>query len=69
MAPGILLRGGIAAKCNRTTGVSSTGHLGETQQQRRQQVVHCDAAIVATDDIARAVHLNKVLKTASGQNK
>jgi hypothetical protein len=51
MAPETLPPGANGAQSCRMTGASRNAPLGETQQQCRQQVFHCDAAIVATENI------------------
>ena len=43
-------------------------HIG-TQQECRRQVVHRDAADVATSDMTQDAHLKVVRKTGSTQNK
>jgi hypothetical protein len=50
------------------TVASSNVPLGKTQQQRRHQLVHCDAAIVATENMTQYAHLKKVGKMGSSKN-
>jgi hypothetical protein len=69
MAPETLPPGAIGAESSRTTGASRNAPLGETQQQHRHQVVHCDAANVATEIMTQDAHLKKVRKTGSSKNK
>jgi len=42
---------------------------GETQQQRRHQLVHCDAAIVATNNKHQDTQFKIVCKAGSTKNK
>jgi len=69
MAPETLPPGAIGAESSRTTGASRNAPLGEIQQQRRQQLVHRDAAIVATHNMTQDPHLKKLRKTGSSKNK
>jgi len=69
MAPETLPPGVIGAESSRTTGASRNAPLGETQQQCRHQLVHRDAAIVATKNMTQDAHLKKVRKTANNKNK
>jgi Fe-S oxidoreductase len=69
MAPDTLPPGTIGTESRRTTGASRNAPLGETQQQRRHQLVHRDAAIVATENMTQDTHLKKVRKTGSSKNK
>jgi len=69
MAPGILQPGAIEAESSRTTGGSNDSPPGETQQQRRHQLVHRDAAIVATENRTQDAHVTIVCKTGSSRNK
>jgi hypothetical protein len=50
-------------------GASSKGPLAETQLQRRHQLVHREAAIVDTENMAQDAHLKKVRKTGSSNNR
>jgi len=68
MAPQPLQPGGIQSEPSRTTGASSNEPLAKTQQQRRHQLVHCDAAIAATENMAQDAHLKKVRKTGRRNN-
>jgi len=69
MAPETLQPGALGAESSRTTGAWSNTPPVETQQQRRHQLVHCDAAIVATENMAQDAHLKTVCKTGSNKNK
>jgi hypothetical protein len=51
------------------TGASRNAPLGETQQQRKHQLVHCEAAIVATEIMTQDAHLKKVHKPGSSKNE
>ena len=53
MAPDTPRRSVIQSESSRTTGSSSDARLAETQHQRGHQLVHRNAAIVATDNIAQ----------------
>jgi len=68
MAPSILPLGAIAAGSSRTTGAPRNAQLGDTQQQRRHQIVYSDAAIVGTENLSQDTHLKKVRKTGSSRN-
>jgi hypothetical protein len=68
MAPETLPPAEIGAESSRTTGASHNAPLGETQQQRRHQLVHRDAAIVATETITQDAHLKQVCKTGISMN-
>jgi len=59
----------IQSESSRTTGASSNAPLAETQQQRRHQLVHCDAATAATENIAQDTHLLMVHKTGCSNNR
>jgi len=63
MDPETLRPGAIGAKLSRTTGASPNVTPGETQEQCRHQLFHCDAAIVATQDVNLDTHLQTVRKT------
>ena len=69
MAPETLPPGAIGAESSWTTGDSRNAPLGETQQQRRHQLVHRDAAIVATENMTQDAHLKMGRKTESSKNK
>jgi len=68
MPPERLPPGAIEAESSRTTGASHNEPFGETQQQRTLQLVHHDAAIVATASMTLDAHLKKVHKTGSKMN-
>jgi len=59
----------IQSESSRTTGASSNEPLAETQQQRRHQLVHYDAAIAATKNMAQDAHLKIVRKTGRSNNR
>jgi len=59
----------IQSESSRTAGASSNTPLAETQLERRHQLVHHDAAIAATENMAQDVHLNKVRKTGRSNDK
>jgi len=69
MSPETLPPGVICAKSSWMTGASSNAPLGQTQQQWRHQVVHRDAAIVATEHMTQVEHLENVRKTGRSKNK
>jgi hypothetical protein len=62
MAPKTLPPGAIGAELSRTTGVSHKAPLGVTQLQGRDQLVHCDTAIVATENMRQEAHLKWYVK-------
>ena len=51
------------------TGASTIGPPGETLQQRRHQLVHRAAAIVATENVTLDAHIGIVCKSGSSNNK
>jgi hypothetical protein len=69
MAPQTPEPGVIQSKSSRTTGASSNAPLAETQLQRRHQLVHRDAAIAATRNMAQHVHVKTVRKTGRTNNR
>jgi hypothetical protein len=52
MAPETLPPGAIGAESSRTTGASRNASFDETQQQRRDQLVHRDTASVAPENLS-----------------
>jgi hypothetical protein len=50
-------------------GASSNAPLAETQLQPRHQLVHRDAAIAATENMAQDAHLKNVRKTGRINNR
>jgi len=68
MAPQTPQPGVSESQSSTTTGASWNGPLAETQQQRRQQGVNCDAAIAATENMTPDSHLQKVCKTRRSNN-
>jgi hypothetical protein len=68
MAPQTPQRGVIQSEWSQTTGASSNAPLAETQLQRRHQLVHRDAAIAATENMAQDAHFKKVRKTGRSNN-
>jgi hypothetical protein len=69
MAPQICQSGVIQSQLSRTMGASSNPPLAESQLQCRHQLVHRDAAIAATKNMAHDLHLNKVRKTGLNNNR
>jgi len=69
MAPQTPQHGLIESKSSRTAGASSNAPLVETQLHRRHQLVHRDAAIAATENMAQDAHLKKVRKTGCSNNR
>jgi len=69
MAPEILPQGAIEAESSQTIGASTNAPPGETQPQRGHQLVHRDAAIVATKNMTDDTHLKLVCKTGSSRSK
>jgi len=45
------------SESSETMGASSNASLEGTQQQCRHQIVHCEAAIVATENMTQDAHL------------
>jgi hypothetical protein len=60
--------GVIQSESSRTAGSSSNAPLDVTQLQRRHQLVHRDAAIAATENMAQDGHLKKLRKTGCRNN-
>jgi hypothetical protein len=60
--------GVIGADWSRMTGASRNAPPVKTPQQRRKQLVHHDAAIVATENIRQDEHLQNVRNTDSSKN-
>jgi len=50
-------------------GASSNAPLAEAQLQPRHQLVHRDAEIAATKNMAQDAHLKKVRKTGRSNNR
>jgi len=69
MAPEILQPGVIEAELSQMTGASNNAPPCETQQQPRHQLVHCDAAIVATNNMTHDARLKIVRKIRSSKNE
>jgi len=69
MATETIQPGAIGAKLSRTTGASTNAPPGETQQQCRCELVHHDAAIVATKNVTQNAHLITVGNNRSQKNK
>jgi hypothetical protein len=63
MAPETLQTCVIGAQSSQTTDASRNAPLGGTQQQRRDQIVHRDAAIVATENMSLDAHVKQVHKS------
>jgi hypothetical protein len=53
----------IQSESSRTAGASSNVPLAETQLQRTHQLIHRNAAIAATENMAQDTHLNTVRNT------
>jgi len=69
MAPEILQPEVIEAESSRTTGASNNAPPSETPQQCRHQVVHRNAAIVATENMTQNARLKIVSKTVSNRKQ
>jgi hypothetical protein len=69
MGPQTPKPGVIQSESSRTAGASSNAPLAETQLQRRHQLVHRNAAIAATENLAQDAHLKKVRKTGCSNNR
>jgi len=61
--------GESGSESSETTGTSFNASLQGTQQQRRHQLVHREAANVATENMTQDAHLKIVRKTGSRTNK
>jgi len=59
--------GAIEAQLSWTPGASNNAPPGETQQQRRHQIVHRNAAIVATEHLTPEAHSKMIRKTRSSK--
>jgi len=59
----------IESKSSRMMGTSSNAPLGETQQHRRHQLVHRDAAIAATNNMTQDAHWKNLCKTRRSNNR
>jgi len=68
MAPQTSQPDASGSESSRTTGASSVAPPAEAQQQRRHQLVHCDAANAATANMAQPGHSNIVRKAWSSEN-
>jgi len=60
--------GVVQSELSRTAGASSNAPLAETKLQCRHQLVHCDAEIAATENMAKDAHLEKVHNTGRSNN-
>jgi len=69
MAPEILQPGAMEAESSWMTGTSNNAPPGETQQQRRLQLVHRDVAIAALETMTLDAHRNIESKSGSSKNK
>jgi len=69
MAPQTPQPGVIEYESSRTMCTLSNTPLAESQQQRRHQLVHHDAAIAATDNLAQDADLIKVGKTGRSKHR
>jgi len=63
MAPQTSLPGVIESELSHMMGSASNAPLAETQQQFRHQLVHCNAAIAATENMTQDEQLEIVRKT------
>jgi len=63
MAPQTPPPGWIESESSHMTGASSISSLAKTQQQCRHQLVQCNSAIAATENMTQDAHLNKVHNT------
>jgi len=61
--------GPSGSKSSRLAGASSSTSIIGTQQERRHQLVHRDAANEATRNMTQDEHLKIVRKTGSSTNK
>jgi hypothetical protein len=61
--------GESGSNTGRLAGATSTTELLDTQQERRHQFVHRDAANVATKHMTQHAHLMIVRMTGSSNNK
>jgi len=69
MAPQTPQPGVIESESSRTTGASSNEPLAEIVQQCRHQIVHRDAAIAATENMAQDAHLKRVCNTGRSNDR
>jgi len=69
VAPKTLPARAIGAELIRTPGTSLNAPLGETKQQRRHQVVHRNAAFVATNNVTQDARLKQVDGTGRSKNQ
>ena len=69
IAPEILHTGAIRAESTRMSGALHNAPPRETQQQRRHQLVHRNAANVATENMTYDAHVKIVHKTGSCKNQ
>ena len=69
MAPQTPQPGVIQSESSRTPGPSYNAPLAETQLQRRYQLVHRDAAIAGTENIAQDSLLKNVRETGCSNNR
>ena len=61
--------GESGSNTGRLAGATSNSELLGTQQERRDMLVHRDAANVATKHMTQDAHSNIVRKTGSSKNK
>jgi len=61
--------GGSGSNTGRLAGTTSNTELLGTQRERRHNLVHRDAANVATKHMTQDAHLKIVRKTGSSKNK
>jgi len=63
------LAGETGSNTGRLAVATSNTELPGTQQERRDKLVHCDAANVATKHITQNAHVKIVRKTGSHKNR
>jgi len=69
VAPLTPAQGASGSESSRMTGASSIAPPTVTQPECRHQLVHCDAANAATENMTQSAHLKMVPKTGSSKNK
>jgi hypothetical protein len=68
MATQALQPGESRSKLSQSTGASSNTYLTGNQQQWRYQLVYCDTANAATDNMTQIAHYAIVCKTGDSKN-
>jgi len=69
MVPEIFQPGEVEAESSRMTATPNNAPPGETQQQHTHQLVHRDAATVATENMTQDAHLIILRETRNSKNK